>query len=363
MKHDREWTSTTKATCLASELRTAVRTASGAVQRRNTVPILGAVLVRVSADEIAITGTDLDTEVRAIIPAENDGPDFAFTISPRLLGDLLCYADGAVTMQRDGDLIRIEADGVTAEVRELCPVTDWPAFRFERAGAVEIGEAILHKALSAVTMCISNEETRYYLNGVYMHDAGEGLITVATDGHRLSKYETGEAWGIPALILPLEAAKLLLARLRPSGDGTVSVQYTDGDAPRLWFAGDGWRIRCKTIDGKFPDYTRVIPGPSDSIEVTLTADALRRMPISRSAYAIKIEPGNGRMSVCDVMAEAMVTMPVHGRGISFGMNGRYLRDFANYSGTIRVSGASSGDPFRILSDDPRLLQVLMPMRM
>lgn len=368
-------TETPKFTCHAAALKRALAFASQAVERRNTIPILGMVLVECDGEAITVTGTDLDIECRAGTIALEGSDALSFTISPKLLGGLLRWAEGVVTISRAGDMLTITADDVTAEVRELCPVPDWPEFKAgEPVGLpIAIAEAKLHKAMAATIACISTEETRYYLNGIYLHDQGKGLRMVATDGHRMAIYDTGEGWGLPDAILPRKTAGLLFRCLKAGGNQPVTVCATLGTqaanvvkpqatVARFEFRGDGWRIRSKIIDGTFPDYTRVVPSAPANIRATITAAALRRFPpTNERSCAIKIDPAAGRMSYRSHDG-ITVSMPVQGDGPPAGFNLGYLRAFAEKAGTIRIEGASAGDPFRVLTDDPALLQVLMPMR-
>lgn len=373
--------------CVAAEdLRRGLAFVRKVIERRNTIPVLNMLRLYANGTFLTLRATDLDIECEVELEA-SAGSRLHCLLNPGLLADLVRYAEGPVTISKVGEIITIAADDVTAEVRALCDPEDWPDILGMREAnvGVAIGESQLHKALSATLPCASTEVTRYYLNGVYLHDAGEGLIAVATDGHRLAKYETGENWGLQGTILPSKTARIVMDRLRADGNASVSVRPisaqrqahsrsglgaakpTPGESEpfvsHLVFEGQGWSVLTKVIDGTFPDYTRVIPKRTGKISATLTAAALKRFPKgSERTRALKIDPDEGRMTMKGVLENATISMPIQGTGPAMGCNLNYLLGFAQRAGTIRIEGTGPNDPFYILTDDPRLTQVLMPMR-
>lgn len=390
----------------ARELRNALAFVVQTVERWNVIPILGTVRITAHDDRVNLRATDLDIELEMTVPAEVEG-NFDITMSPRWLRGLIQWHDGMVTIasREDGGetIATIEAGDVWAEARCLSAAADWPAFLGEGRDVlpgegwkepVTLSEAALRRALDAVVVSISTEETRYYLNGAYAHTIDGELRLVSTDGHRLSLYDTGEAWAGLGAIVPRKTIGILQRRLIKGGNAGVEVSQlirmepkrpaqtaTAGKGAKVrtepepkpemvpWaaamrFIGDGWSITSKMIDGTYPDYTRVIPTPSDAIAVTVSADALRRFPTASDdcgGRAIAINGDAGTMSQRDAEGN-VVRMPVQGHGKPFGINLGYLRAFARQSGTIRLTGTGPGDPFRVLSEDPKLLQVIMPMR-
>lgn len=361
-------------TCHAPDLKRALAFAMQSVERRNTIPVLGTVRITASADGIEVRGTDLDIECAATAEVISATGPIDITMPPRLLADLLRWAEGEVTISRENDLITIRVDDVEATVRELCPVGDWPAMIGTVGTAIEISEARLQKALTATIACISTEETRYYLNGVFLHDK-DGLRAVATDGYRMAVYDTGETWPFQGMIVPRKTVAILHRAMKAGSNRTVEVKAAPDpknsdatlapkhSANRIEVKGDGWTILSKTIDATFPDYTRVIPQPSQNITAVLIDAALRRFPKSdERSRAVKIDPTTGRMSWKNYDG-IEVSMPVQATGDrEIGFNMGYLIAFASRAGTIRLETQGPGDPARVLTDDPALLQVLMPMR-
>lgn len=366
-------------TAHAAALKRALAFASQVTKRRASVPILGMVRIDVADTTVTITGTDLDVECEATLPAtefEKTGPlgkhrRFSFTIDPKMLRSMLRWASGEVTISREDDLITIKADGVATKVRDVYPVSDWPALPMGEAFGLPIAVtgAGLRKALRATVPAISTDPTLYHLNGVFLEDDVSGLRAVATDGYHLAIYDTHEGWGLPDMTLPSKAARILLKALPLQSNGAVRVTATRRSAeevPRLQIKGDDWIIRTKSIDGKFPDYTCVIPTAHDNISVTIGAAQLRRFPATlRSAAPVKIHGDAGMMSTImssTTTLDTNIEVPIQGHGEAFGVNIKYLKDFADFSEPIRLEGSGKGEPFRVLNDDPNFLGILMPMR-
>ena len=231
--------------------------------------------------------------------------------------------------------------------------------------AVTIADGALRKVLDTCRHCISTEETRYYLNGIYLHAVKGKLKGVATDGHRLSLYASEQDWPLAAQILPVHAVTTLAALLAFGGSRPVTV--TSWSTPRMRFEGDGWTLTAKTIDGTFPDYSRVVPKPSPSNfmgRAVLAPALFRRIPPGINGDrgdAAKLDLVAQTLSVSGDDLEAL--LPIEARGdITIGFNMRYLRDFAQNHGTIRLQINGSGDAALIHSEDPEFLGVIMPMR-
>lgn len=365
---------TTSFTCHATALRRALAFAAQPVERRNTIPVLGMVRITASASGIEVRGTDLDIECRVTAEVIEATGKTDTTIEPKFLNGLLRWAEGEVTISREKDLITIKVDDVVAVVRELCPADDFPVMIPPQDYSATISEARLYKALTSTIACISTEEARYYLNGVFLHDK-DGLRAVSTDGRRMAIYDAGEPWPFDGMIVPRKTAAILQRAMKPGSNGTIAVKSSpdpkNSDATlapkhpanRVEFSGDGWTITSKTIDGTFPDYTRVIPQPSQNITAVISAAALRRFPpTTERSRAIQIDPTTGKMTYRNYDGTE-VSMPVQAKGEKpVGFNLGYLKSFVDRAGTIRLETAGACDPARVLTDDPALLQILMPMR-
>jgi len=361
-------------TVAAADLLEAIRFASQATERRNTTPVLGTVLLAAEPGRLTVTGTDLDIECEMGVEAECSAP-FKTCIGPRALETLARFATGTVTLALDGDELAIAADDIRAKFRQLIPAEDFPAMKAagflnsegETPSAV-IPEAVLHRLLGDTIPCISTEETRYYLNGIYLHAKEDGCLRgVATDGHRLALRRTDVPFRGLDGIYHTKAVRILHRALREGGNREIRVSGTPLKRMVTPTNGD-WTIRMKLIDGTFPDYTRVIPTKDATIAVPLTWEQVRRLRAFavdtwQGSSPIAFRPEAGEAAVRSVDMGYDVTAPLHGaRGADFGINSRYLADFARAHGIIRLEGAGPSDPFRVLTEDPDLTLVVMSMR-
>ncbi len=352
----------------AGDLRRAVAQASTVVHRRNTIPVLGCLLVKPSKDKLEITGTDLDSLLTIECPAECGKKAQAFVIQADLLKRLLAGAEvgEAVEIGRDGDVLTFKIGPATAHLRQLQPVDDFPEMADAKTveTAMQVRASALSKLLANCIPCISTEETRYYLNGIYFH-AREGLLAgVATDGHRLSLYQTDIAWPVGGKIVPRTATGILSQLLGKAGDTEVEVTSWD-DTNRLRIVGPGWSITFKTIDGTFPDYTRVLPKRSpDAGYAVLSPATLRRVPhLFERSYPAALDLKNATLTVRERCEGLDFILPIEAKGnFTVGFNANYLRTLTHVFGTVRLEVTSASDAATVLSQDPNWLGVIMPMR-
>lgn len=361
------------ATVQAADFRNAAAFAGLCTERWPRVPVLSMLRVSVEPGRLSIAGTDLDTEGEATIEADTDAR-FAFLASAGLVKRMAAHA-ARLRIAPAGDLVTVTADDLTIRLRPLAPASDWPTWGnvAGQAVTVAIPEATLHRAIACVRHAISTEETRYYLNGIFLDTEDGRLRTVATDGHRLAAYQTDTDWPIPPAILPTRAVMQLASRLRPGGNGVVTVEGLVGqdksgnpDRPRVTFRGDGWTLRTKTIDGTYPAWRRVVPSSQPTIAVAVTLAGLRRFTLADGpSVALRFDPARQTMSTRGVDSGTEIEAPariVADIDKPFGLKLRYLLAAARNGPTIRLEGTGPGEPFRALTEDPNLLQIIMPMR-
>ncbi|MCF1479400.1 DNA polymerase III subunit beta [Agrobacterium vitis] len=228
----------------------------------------------------------------------------------------------------------------------------------------------LKAALTSVAFAISTEETRYYLNGVFIEPGADGALLVATDGHRLAKrWLRIEGVAPDRIILPRKLVTALLAHLP---DGDVTLEATDS---RISITMPGLRIVSKLIDGTFPDYTRVIPqagAAKAEFEAKAIRPAVERVIVISSekgrAIKFKFSDGQLQLSVNNPDAgSAEETIPVEGSlEVEAGFNGKYVLDALTHlgDGPLTLSMETAGSPaiLRADGDHEENLIVLMPMR-
>lgn len=352
------------------------------VERRNTIPILSNVLIEARGDGLRLMATDLDLQVVETIPAGIDVQG-ATTVSAHTLFDIVRkIPDGAqVELAVSGDRMSVVAGrsrfSLSTLKRDDFPViaeTDLPV-RFT------LSAADLKELIDATRFAISTEETRYYLNGIYMH-ATSGpspkLRGVATDGHRLARIELelpAGAADMPGVIVPrkcvAEVRKLLDEM---AADAPVEISLSAAKI-RFRFSADS-TLTSKLIDGTFPDYSRVIPTANDKllkIDAKTLAEGVDRVAAiatTEKTRAVKLALGRDKVTLS-------VTSPENGTAsedlaadyaaseLEVGFNYRYLLDILGQvrsdSVDVHLSDASAPTLIRD-GDDARALYVLMPMR-
>jgi DNA polymerase-3 subunit beta len=274
----------------------------GVVERRQTLPVLANLLVVVDAQGVALTGTDLEVEMIARLPAE-DLDAGEITIPARKLFDI-CRAlpDGSrIKLEQNGERVTLTA-GRSRFTLATLPATEFPTIdRIEVVERVELPEAGLKELMERTSFAMANQDVRYYLNGMLLDLREQALRCVATDGHRLALAEAGVATKIasPRQVIVPRKGIVELQGLFESGDGSVELE----------FARNHLRVRrgevtftSKLIDGRFPDYEAVIPIGADK-EVRVQRDelraALQRAAIlSNEKYrGVKLEVGPNRLRI------------------------------------------------------------------
>ena len=235
------------------------------VERRTTIPILSNVLIRATGDMLEFKATDLEREVIEQAPAKISAPG-AITVPAHMLHDIVRkLPDGSqVELSRDAERDRVTlSSGHSRFALQTQPAEDFPDLAAgEMTHTFEVGADDLKRLIDKTRFAISTEETRYYLNGIYLHVAATGnkptLRAVATDGHRLAQVELARpngADGMPGVIIPRKTVNEL-HRLIEDGGTTVSVGVSPA---KIRFEAGTVTLTSKLIDGTFPDYGRVIP--------------------------------------------------------------------------------------------------------
>jgi len=351
------------------------------VERRNTIPILSNVLLQASGGSLTLTATDLDTEIVETIDADVVA-DGGTTAPAHLLYEIVRkLPDGAqVDIEYLQDDQRLNVKGGRSRFTLAClPRDDFPEMS---AGKLPVQFAMDAKDLARVIdktrFAISNEETRYYLNGIYLHvfdrDGTPVLRAVSTDGHRLASVELplpAGAEGMPGVIVPRKTVGEIRKLIDETGDD-VEISLSDA---KIRFSFDDAVLTSKLIDGTFPDYQRVIPTGNDK-EMTVSrkalSDAVDRVSAisSEKSRAVKLSISGDTLSLSASSAEngtAQEEIEI-GYGldtIEIGFNSGYLLDIARQidSDTAIFLLADAASPTIIRgADDTGTIYVLMPMR-
>jgi len=350
-------------------------------ERRNTIPVLGHIrLTGVAPDRVVAAVTDLDIYLPVDIPAETI--DFDITLPARSFLSMMSGSSGTVTISSDqaptggGLMFRLSDSTAAMLIRDTIPAIDMP--KVSAAGPLAtttVSEEEVHRLFRLGRHCVSTEETRYYLNGTFLtpHPEGNGMLrAVSTDGHRLAVIDSDTVYPSdgPKVIVPVKVVDIIMAATRKGGNASVEISLHDECRISVKF-GDA-AICAKTIDGSYPDYTRITAGLGEGeISASLTHDAIKRLAdLALGAgcdrrSAIKFTgaetPSEGRMSIRSPEGNE-VEMAAHCAGGKFGVNCGYLLQQSKVTRTMKMDSPCGGDPIRILSDDPRALWVVMPMR-
>jgi DNA polymerase-3 subunit beta len=351
------------------------------VERRNTIPILSNVLIEASVGgSLRVMATDLDLQVVETMGAVSVESPGATTVSAHLLFDIARkLPDGSqVSLEVADNRMTVKA-GRSRFSLPVLPRDDFPVIvEGDLPTSFEIPAATLAQLIDLTRFAISTEETRYYLNGIYLHIAGSGknatLRAVATDGHRLAQAELAVpagANGMPGVIVPRKTVNEV-QRLVEGSDAEVGIEVSSA---KIRFTLGDVVLTSKLIDGTFPDYGRVIPSGNDKL---LTVDkkdfeaAVDRVSTvsSERGRAVKLSLSSGRLvlSVTNPdsgSATEEIEVDYDGDPIDIGFNSRYLLDIASQlDGEVALLKlADPGSPTLIEDKDAKgALYVLMPMR-
>ncbi|HSC19957.1 MAG TPA: DNA polymerase III subunit beta [Rhizomicrobium sp.] len=352
------------------------------VERRNTIPILSNVMIEAAKGGVKLTATDLDIEIVESLAADvlRNG---ATTAPAHMLYDIVRkLPEGsqvqAELLSAEGGRLAVSSGSVRFELACL-PKEDFPQMT---AGALphrfRLPAADLKRLIDKTKFAISTEETRFYLNGIYLHSAKTGkagaMRAVATDGHRLARFELDLPDGasdMPGIIVPRKTVQEL-RRLLDDTDDAIDVSLSD---TKIQFVSGSVELTSKLIDGTFPDYQRVIPANNDkalSLEAkdfsqsvdrvsTISADKTRAVKLNLAKDKVILSVVNPESGTATEEVGASYTAAP----IEIGFNARYLLDITSQieGKDVRFLLHDAGSPTLIEDpEDGRTLYVLMPMR-
>ena len=355
--------------------------AAAAAPRRSTVPILSTVKIQAFGGEALISATDLDFEACAVIGgSEARG---AACVDARRLRAIAEFGGGErVEISSRAAGAELFAEAVCGETRgrlALMGAGDFPtSFNKAQIQGVSIEAAHLRRLLTLTRPAISKEETRYYLNGVYLHrKEGGPLLAVATDGHRLALAETPAPMGLLERIggiVPRRAVDWLIAAL--DGLDEPVMLALDIERERLTVGAVDWRMSAKLISGQFPDYSKVVPQPGETplrVDAKALRQAIRRTTAlagargGASAVVLALRPDALLIEAQgeDHMDAAVETIPAHYAGApkTLGLDPHFLKPILrSLSGDALLHVTGAQDAVRIEdAGDPGVTHVVMPV--
>ena len=369
-----------KATIERATLLRCLSHVQSVVERRNTIPILSNVLIEAGeGGALRVMATDLDLQVVENMAAASVEAPGAVTVSAHLLFDIARkLPEGSqVSLETADNRMAVKAGRSRFSLPTL-PRDDFPVIvEGDLPTSFEIPAKTLAELIDRTRFAISTEETRYYLNGIFLHVSDEDkpvLKAAATDGHRLARFTIAQpegAQGMPDVIVPRKAVAEL-RKLLDEVEGTVEISLS---ATKVRFGLGNAILTSKLIDGTFPDYNRVIPTGNDKLlkldpksfyegvdrVATIATEKTRavKMGLEQDKVTLSVtSPDNGT-------AAEEVPADYSSEGFEIGFNANYLKDILSQidSDTVELHLADAGAPTLIRQDEKSpALYVLMPMR-
>ncbi|MDJ0977943.1 MAG: DNA polymerase III subunit beta [Erythrobacter sp.] len=372
-----------KATIERATLLRCMSHVQSVVERRNTIPILSNVLIDAAEDgTVKVMATDLDLQIVETVSASNVETPGAITVSAHLLNDIIRKLSEGSQVQLDAADNRLEIRSGRARFKlPTLPRDDFPVIvEGDLPTSFELPAKQLAELIDRTRFAISTEETRYYLNGIFLHvtdDDEPVLKAAATDGHRLARFTLPRpegAAGMPDVIVPRKAVGEI-RKLIEESDGTVLIDLSASKI-RFTISGEGGVVlTSKLIDGTFPDYSRVIPTGNDKllkVDPRLFFEGVDRVATIATEKTRAVKMGLDKDKVI-----LSVTSPDNGNAaeeleaeyssdlFEIGFNANYLKDILGQidSDTVELHLADAGAPTLIRKDEGSpALYVLMPMR-
>jgi DNA polymerase-3 subunit beta len=357
------------------------------VERRNTIPILSNVLLSAGQGRVTFCATDLDMEITDSAPAQVESPGQITAPAHTLYEIVRKLPDGAdVSLSYTGDDPRLIVQAGRSRFHlPVLPAGDFPMMSSaDLAGAVSLDAGDLIRLIDKTRFAISTEETRYYLNGLYLHavaEAGQAMLrAVATDGRRLALAEMPAPEGFagaPGVIIPRKTISEA-RRLLDDGDAQVAISVS---AQKVRIGVGDTVITSKVIDGSFPRYAEVIPHENPrimTVDTALLAAAVDRVATISTeqsrAVQLAIEPGRVTLTVRTMDASQAVEeleVDYEGEPFEVGFNARYVLDvtaqiggeIAEFRFSEHAGAARPVDPVLVLDPtDAGVQYVLVPLR-
>jgi DNA polymerase-3 subunit beta len=351
------------------------------VERRNTIPILSNIKLDAKGDDLQLRATDMDLEVAETVAARVEG-EGAITVPAHTLYDIVRKLPEGADVKLDGsgggDTLRLTC-GRSRFALSCLPVEDFPLMAGgDMSHGFRLSAGELRSLIDRTRFAISTEETRYYLNGIFLHSVMNGatsvLRAVATDGHRLASVEVAlpaGAAGMPGVIIPRKTVSEV-RKLVEEENLDVDVALSD---TKVRFAVGNAVLTSKLIDGTFPDYQRVIPTHNDKQldvpcrDFAAAVDRVSAISTERSR-AVKMRLRDGTLELIASSPEhgtasEELEVEYQGEAMEIGFNSRYLLDITQHieGEHVRFVMADGASPTIMQQvGDSSALYVLMPMR-
>ena len=358
------------------KLLSVLQSVSGIVERRHTLPILANVLIRKSGHALQLTTSDLEIQIRTTADLNGDAGDFTTTVGARKLIDILRTMPSDQTVSLESSQAKLILKGGKSKFTlQTLPAEDFPLVQ-EAANfgpAFSVPQKTLKALLHQVSFAMAVHDIRYYLNGILFVAEGKQLSLVATDGHRLAFTTATLDVEVPKqeVILPRKTV-LEMQHLLSDADGAIEMRFASNQAK---FVFEGMEFVTKLVEGKFPDYNRVIPkNHKNSIILgrqTLLSSLQRTAILTSDKFKgvrLNLDPGSLRVASNNAEQEEAVDemdIDYNGQSIEIGFNVSYLIDvllnMEQEMVKLELTDANSSALITI-PEDNSFKYVVMPMR-
>ena len=352
----------------------------GIVDKKNSLPILSNILIEAKDNSLTLTSTDMDISIIEKIDC-NVFEDGSTTINSQILYDIVRKINDNSEIEiisNDGKLLTLRADGSRFSLACL-PKEDYPIIDQENSGnTIKINSKIIFKLIDKTKFAISNEETRYFLNGLYFNitkDQSNSILTlVGTDGHRLAKFSHNIEDNIDQVSGVIIPKKTIyeLCKLLSEIDEDVYISISSN---KIVFTIENIIFISKLIDGSFPDYKRVIPNDNSNIlkinrEILLSAVDRVSTIANEKSPVIKFKLLQNILNLNTINNESSTAsedlkINYNGDEIEIGFNSKYIMDILNNleDEEIAINLKDNTSPVIALENsNSNLVYVLMPMR-
>ena len=359
------------------QLLAALQSVAGIVERRHTLPILANVLLRKSGESIELTTSDLEIQVRTAAQLGGDAGSFSTTVGARKLIDILrtLPADQVVSLTANGNKLTLQG-GKSRFTLQTLPADDFPLVNeaVDFGPAFSVPQKTLKHLIDQVHFAMAVHDIRYYLNGILFVAEGKTLTLVATDGSRLALAQAELESDIPKqeVILPRKTVLELMRLLKDGAEDLIELRFAGNQAK---FSFSGMEFVTKLVEGKYPDYNRVIPKNHKNV-ITLgrapLLASLQRAAILTSekfkGVRVNIDPGTLRIASSNAEQEEAkeeLEIDYDGPAIEIGFNVTYLMDALSNMGQemVRLEMHDGSSAALVTNpEDAGFKYVVMPMR-
>lgn len=350
---------------------------SGAVERRHTLPILSNILIKVSEGALWLTGTDLEVELISSVKLEGDFAEGEITVPAKKLFDICRgLSEGSeINFSLDGNKALLRA-GRGRYTLSTLSASDYPNLEdWEGELEFEVSGANLKRLIDSVQFSMAQQDVRYYLNGMSLETEEHLVRTVATDGHRLALCRmeyTAATLSARQVIIPRKGV-LEISRLIEDDDKLLKIQI---GANHIRLFSSDFIFTSKLVDGRFPDYRRVLPKEGDKIILArkdVLKDAFSRAAIlsNEKFRGVRLNISSGELKITannpeQEEAEEIVDIDYQGDSLEIGFNVAYLIDVLNslVSNNVKINLTDANSSALIEdAENDAALYVIMPMRL